>query len=402
MERLQPKLRFPEFKDKWNTYKISDIGLVITGTTPSTSVKEYYDGNNLFLSPADIDESRFVNTTKTTLSDLGFKKTRKLKANSIAFVCIGSTIGKIAQVKKEFSTNQQINSIELNQGFNEGFSYYALLKRSQKIKLMAGVQTMPQINKTDFSKIRVSIPSIEEQTKIAEFLGSVDKQLELLNTKKEKLTLYKKGVMQQLFSQKLRFKDENGNDYPEWEKKTLGEVALKAKYGLNSSAINYDGINGYLRITDIDENSNKFISKGITSPEKFSNEFLLEEGDLLFARTGNSTGKSYLYSNTDGRLYFAGFLIRFRLKPHNSYKFIFYQTKLESFKKWVNVMSTRSGQPGINSEEYSSYKLQIPSLEEQTKIANFLSAIDQQILTIDQSITRTEQYKKGLLQQMFV
>lgn len=200
MEQLLPKLRFPEFRDEWKIKKISELGTIVTGTTPSTSNAKYYGGNNLFLSPADINDSRFVYDTKTKLTDLGFTKTRILKCNSVAFVCIGSTIGKIAQVKKEFSTNQQINSIEFKSDFSEDFNYYNLLNKSKEIRLLAGVQTVPQINKTDFSKIKISIPSLEEQTKIADFLGAVDKQLDILNKKKEKLNTYKKGVMQQLFS----------------------------------------------------------------------------------------------------------------------------------------------------------------------------------------------------------
>ncbi|MCA4783272.1 restriction endonuclease subunit S [Empedobacter stercoris] len=187
----------------------------------------------------------------------------------------------------------------------------------------------------------------------------------------------------------------------DWKHISLGEISMKPKYGLNSSAKDYDGNNGYLRITDIDENTNKFISKGITSPEKFSDDYLLNEGDLLFARTGNSTGKSYLYDKNDGRLYFAGFLIRFRLNPINNFKFIFYQSKLSSYDKWVKVMSMRSGQPGINSEEYSSLRLNIPTLKEQTKIANFLGAVDKQLDVLNQKKEKLNLYKKGVMQQLF-
>ncbi|MFV0225051.1 restriction endonuclease subunit S [Empedobacter falsenii] len=187
----------------------------------------------------------------------------------------------------------------------------------------------------------------------------------------------------------------------DWIHISLGEISMKPKYGLNSSAKDYDGNNGYLRITDIDENTNKFISKGITSPEKFSDDYLLNEGDLLFARTGNSTGKSYLYDKNDGRLYFAGFLIRFRLNPINNFKFIFYQSKLSSYDKWVKVMSMRSGQPGINSEEYSSLRLNIPTLQEQTKIADFLGAVDKQLDILNQKKEKLNLYKKGVMQQLF-
>ncbi len=207
--------------------------------------------------------------------------------------------------------------------------------------------------------------------------------------------------MQKLFSQELRFKDDNNQDFPDWQEKTLGEISKNVMYGMNSSAIAYDGINKYLRITDIDEDSRKFIPNPLTSPEgDIENKYKLNEGDLVFARTGASVGKSYLYNKSDGNLLFAGFLIRFAIQKENPY-FIYLQTIQDSFKKWVQLMSMRSGQPGINAEEYKTLILDIPSLPEQQKIATFLSAIDEKISHSSAQIEKMEAWKKGLLQQMF-
>src|SRR5690606_3743337 len=196
---------------------------------------------------------------------------------------------------------------------------------------------------------------------------------------------------------KLRFPEFEGD----WDKSNLGNISKKPKYGLNSSATEYDGINGYLRITDIDESSNKFIKDKLTSPDSFSDEFLLKEWDLIFTRTGASTGKSYLYTKEDGKLYFAGFLIKFSLKDICNDKFVFYQTKLVRYSKWVKIMSMRSGQPGINSEEYSTLDIILPSLPEQQKIADYLSTIDTKINLLEEKKAQLALYKKAMMQKLF-
>ena len=155
-------------------------------------------------------------------------------------------------------------------------------------------------------------------------------------------------------------------------------------------------------ITDIDEDSRSFVPNPLTSPEgELQDKYKLKKGDIVFARTGASTGKCYLYQDNDGDLYFAGFLIKFSITKANP-DFVYYQTFRSSYSKWVEVMSMRSGQPGINAEEYKSLKILLPSLPEQHKIANFLTAIDHKIELTRQQLNQTQQYKKGLLQKMFV
>lgn len=207
--------------------------------------------------------------------------------------------------------------------------------------------------------------------------------------------------MQKLFSQELRFKDENGKEFPKWEKRKLGEVADRILYGMNAAATEFDGVNKYIRITDIDDNSRKFIPNPLSSPDCVIEEkYELKKGDIVFARTGASVGKSYLYNHNDGNVVFAGFLIKFSITKANPY-FIFTQTLLASYRKWVLKMSMRSGQPGINAEEYKALQIQLPCIDEQNKIANFLSVIDDKINRTENQIKRTQEYKKGLLQNMF-
>jgi type I restriction enzyme, S subunit len=205
-------------------------------------------------------------------------------------------------------------------------------------------------------------------------------------------------------TQALRFKDDHGNDFPEWEDKKLGDVSQNAMYGMNAASTEYDGVTKYIRITDIDQGSNQFRPDPVTSPDQpAEDKYKLQRGDIVFARTGASVGKSYLYDEADGNLAFAGFLIRFSICEDIANPcFVFLQTLSENYWRWVKVNSMRSGQPGINAEEYKTFTFDMPSLPEQTKIANFLTALDRKIESVSQQITHTQTFKRGLLQQMFV
>ena len=171
---------------------------------------------------------------------------------------------------------------------------------------------------------------------------------------------------------------------------------------MNSAAVKYDGQNKYIRITDIDENSHQYIDSEPVSPDgNLEEKYIVKNNDILFARTGASVGKTYLYNPKDGLLYFAGFLIRANIKePNNSY-FIFNQTLTERYKKWVLNTSMRSGQPGINSQEYGEYNIYYPSVLEQNKIADFLSFVDQRIEKQRQLVESLKKYKRGLLSAIF-
>ena len=171
---------------------------------------------------------------------------------------------------------------------------------------------------------------------------------------------------------------------------------------MNASATEYDGENKYIRITDIDEISSKYISESPVSPKgQLLDKFLVDENDILFARTGASTGKSYIYNKGDGKLYFAGFLIRAKIKSELNAFFIFAQTQTTRYNKWVKLTSMRSGQPGINSQEYADFPIFISNGDEQNKIAKFLSLLDERIATQSKIIEDLRQLKNVVRHQVF-
>ena len=182
----------------------------------------------------------------------------------------------------------------------------------------------------------------------------------------------------------------------------MGETLTGFEYGLNTPATDYDGINKYLRITDIDDVSHKFDISHLTSPKLKDDNYLLANGDILFARTGASVGKSYRYSNIDGKVYYAGFLIKAHIKDHFSTNFIFDTTLLPRYHYFVQVTSMRSGQPGINAKEYQKYIIYTPSENEQNKISDLILTIQKLIDLQQRKLEQLKQLKKALLQQLFV
>lgn len=255
--------------------------------------------------------------------------------------------------------------------------------------------------------VLIKIPIIKEQQKIAEILSTVDSQIDDTDKLIEKTKELKKGLMQRLLTKGIghtEFKMTEIGEIPvEWEVKNLLNLSLtKGEYGIGASATEYVlGKPRYLRITDIGEDS-RLLNNEIRGFEESEYEnFILKEGDIVFARTGNTTGKSYVYNINDGELVYAGFLIRFRInKELGNENYIKYVLQTKRYWDWVKVMSTRSGQPGINSNEYGELKIQLPHLDEQNKIANILSTVDNQLEEYENKKSKLEQLKKALMQQL--
>lgn len=202
----------------------------------------------------------------------------------------------------------------------------------------------------------------------------------------------------------LRFKDTNGKDYPAWEQRKLGELAATFGYGLNAAAKSFDGRHKYIRITDIDESTRRFLCSSLTSPDIDFEEaapYRLAEGDVLFARTGASVGKSYRYVRTDGEVYFAGFLIRFRFKDKEAAEFVFQNSLTAKFQNFIKTSSQRSGQPGINAQQFSGYQIAVPNSEERERIGSFFSRLDTAITLHQRKLETLKKLKRTLLQKMF-
>ena len=242
---------------------------------------------------------------------------------------------------------------------------------------------VPSLSKAVINKVKVLIPSVVEQIKIGKYFSLLDNRITFHHRKSN------------LFNKTCR---------NAWEQRKLGELASSFEYGLNAAAKEYDGENKYIRITDIDDNTHEFLTDNLTSPDielTGADNYKLTEGDILFARTGASVGKSYIYKNSDGLVYYAGFLIRARIKEEYDTEFVFQNTLTDRYNKYIAVTSQRSGQPGVNAQEYAEFEIKVPKKEEQTKIGTYFRNIDNLITLHQRKCDEAKKLKKCMLQKMF-
>lgn len=195
-----PEIRFKGFTDDWEQRKVSGIGNIVTGSTPKTSVSDNYGGEFLFVSPADIQENRYVDETITTLTKKGFDQGRKIREKASLFVSIGSTIGKVAQINQESTTNQQINAVEPYDNFDDDFIFTSLENISGSIKAIASNQAVPIVNKTTFGETEIQVPlELGEQQKIGQYFVNLDHLITLHQRELEKLNNIKKALLEKMF-----------------------------------------------------------------------------------------------------------------------------------------------------------------------------------------------------------
>ncbi|WP_186131493.1 restriction endonuclease subunit S [Burkholderia gladioli] len=258
---------------------------------------------------------------------------------------------------------------------------------------------IPKINREDLSAFSIALPPQNEQRAIATALSDVDALLSSLDALIAKKRDIKQAAMQQLLKGKTRLPGFGG----EWEVKRLGDCLLSnPDYGINAPAAAYsDNLPVYIRITDIDDDGRFNPSPRVSVDSPYSGNYILQDGDVVFARTGASVGKSYRYRVQDGPLVFAGFLIRVRPNPKLLMPdFLAGSVTTKGYWNWVRLMSMRSGQPGINGNEYATLPLLLPPIEEQTAIAEVLSDMDAELAALEARRDKTRLLKQGMMQEL--
>jgi type I restriction enzyme S subunit len=284
---------------------------------------------------------------------------------------------------------------------NARFLWFVLSSSAvqSRLRLEQKGMDIPHLSRQEILQPVVAIPSLPEQRAIATALSDVDAlqgALDRLIAKKRDL---KQAAMQQLLTGQTRLPGFHG----QWNVKTLGDCVLsRPDYGINAAAVPYSNkLPSYLRITDISEHGRYCPDPRVSVKAASADQYYLQEGDVVFARTGASVGKSYLYDPLDGELVFAGFLIRIR--PNRELlvpAFLAAYVTTKPYWNWVRLMSMRSGQPGINGNEYAQLPLQLPSLAEQTAIAEVLSDMDAEIAALEQRREKTRALKQGMMQEL--
>ena len=244
----------------------------------------------------------------------------------------------------------------------------------------------------DLSNIDILLPSIEEQEKIVKTLKKLDFIIEKYRNLLEEKDKLIKSQFTEMFEDK------------EFKEKTLDEISIiSGEYGSNVSAMEYDEtLPRYVRITDITENG-KLDQNSLASPKNETNieKYLLQYGDILFARTGATVGKTYLYDESDGICIYAGYCIRFRLNTKIvNPEYIFRYTQTRQYLKWVDIVKRGGAQPNINSKQYGSIIIPIPPIELQNKFEEFVKQVDKQKLLLEQQKQNYENLKRGLMQKL--
>ena len=274
--------------------------------------------------------------------------------------------------------------------------------------MLGGNGALGNLSKPVFEKCFFFAPSsTSEQRRIGGFFRELDALIAEREKALGKLESLKKAMLEKMFPQgdakvpEVRFKGFEG----EWEEKKLGDVCTGFDYGLNVAATKFDGRNRYIRITDIDDDSHAYNVLGAVSPDcnlSESKESIVCKGDILLARTGASVGKSYLYNENDGVMYFAGFLIRAHVSGEYDDFFVFCNTLTERYRQFVELTSQRSGQPGINAAEYKTFSFLTPvELAEQQAIGSFFRSLDALLAARREEAEKLKQLKKAFLERMF-
>jgi len=301
-------------------------------------------------------------------------------------------------VRGKFNVNNHAHLVRGTKNLTEWF-YWFFASRDLTPYLTRQGAGRFKLTKAALLQIPCTLPSLPEQRAIAEALSDVAALLGALDRLIAKKRDLKQAAMQQLLTGQIRLPGFHG----EWEVKRLGDCLLsRPDYGINAAAVSFsDKLPSYIRITDISEHGRFCPDRRVSVNATRSDQYYLQEGDVVFARTGASVGKSYLYEPCDGELVFAGFLIRVR--PNSELlvpAFLAAYATTKPYWNWVRLMSMRSGQPGINGNEYAQLPLSLPPLPEQTAIAAVLSDMDAELAALEQRRDKTHALKQGMMQEL--
>ena len=410
-----PKLRFKEFDNDWINTKVKDLGEFSSGGTPSKDIHDYWNGNIPWISSSDLnEESIFDIRINRFISEDAIKNsaTKKIPKNSILLVSrVG--VGKVALTNQELCTSQDFTALTPKKDYALFIAYLMKNITPRLLDLNQGTSIKGFVRE-DLISLPISLPSKEEQTKIASFLSAVDEKISQLTQKHQLLSQYKQGMMQKLFSQQIRFKADDGSEFGEWEEKTLiDSVDTNIKwsftggpFGSNLKSEDYTELGiRIIQLQNIGDGAFLNDYKIYTSPEK-ANELLscnIYPDEILISKMGDPVARCCIVPKHHDRYVMCSDGIRLVVDKQNySSIFMFYQINYQDFRQSASDVSTGSTRKRIGLSDLKQLPIKVPCLEEQTKIANFLSAIDQKIEVVAQQIEQAKQWKKGLLQQMFV
>lgn len=381
-----PKLRFPGFSEGWIVRKLGEIAQVTSGGTPSRTNLRYWNGGIPWVTTSEIDFN-IITTVRQSISELGLRNSaaKLLPAESIlvALYGQGKTRGKVAVLGIDATTNQACAAIIPDgERLDRRFLFQNLASRYDELRELSNDGSQKNLSGQLIKSLQLTMPSVEEQEKIAGFLAVVDEQIGAIDKKAELLKQYKKGVMQKIFSQQLRFEDRSGKSYPAWQKKRLGDIAeVYQPVTISQSSLTPTG---------------EFPVYGANGIIGYFNRYNHENAQVAVTCRGNTCGTVNL---TKPKAWITGNAMVINVDNHNEAdrKFIYYLLSNDN----LDYLITGSGQPQITGE-IKKHKIKLPSVEEQRKIAGFLTGLDDKIKIAKSKLEQATRFKKALLQQMFI
>ena len=396
-------MRFECSLEEYKKYKLGElVENVVAGATPKTSVDDYWNGGDIpWLSSGEVHK-KFIYFTDKFITSEGYNNssTKIVPTNSvlIALAGQGKTRGTVAINKIELCTNQSIASIIPNEMLNYKYLFYYLESKYEYLRALSSSDGgRGGLNLKLIRSIPIQVPSIKEQENISNFINEIDKKILLLEQKHKLYDDFKKYLMQQIFTQKLRFADCTG----EWNLFKLGDIVELMRNGCSENQVSFETEFPVTRIETISKGILNFDKVGYV--EKIDSSYLLQYGDILLS---NINSLKYIgncvFFDEDKPLYHGMNLMLMRFKDDFNKKYLFYYMKF--YQQWFQKMACQAvNQASINQSSLKKFPFYIPpTIDEQNKIVNVIDDTEHKINSIEDQIIKMEEFKKGLLQQMFV
>ena len=384
IENKVPMLRFGDFDGDWEKVRLKDVSRYFNGGSFEGDVKDEGELELITLKSINTDgnlvnSKRYIDKDVPTL----VKGTLIMILSEQAPGLLGMT--SIIPIDNKYVLNQRVAEIRPNQKVESHFLSMAININQRYFSKKGAGTKVQNITKPNVENYEFWIPSLTEQKKIASFLSAVDFKLQQLKKKKDLLEEYKKGVMQKIFSQELRFKDDSGNNYPYWEEKKLGDLCdIKKGKQLNKIELTETGLYPALN--------------GGINPSGYTDKWNTEKETITISEGGNSCG----FVNLSKTRFWCGGHCYALLELQNNINFKYLFQILKFSENMIMRLRVGSGLPNIQMKEINKFLVKLPEIAEQQKLANFFSSLDSKIDLVSTQIKNTKAFKKGLSQQMFV
>jgi type I restriction enzyme S subunit len=403
---LVPQLRFQEYDDKWT--KIKNTIQIIAGN--AYSLNDYQDEGIILIQGLNIAPGKLDTSTINYISETHKAKHIVLSEGDILLgLNRPVTNGELKVCRYSLKTRgylyQRAGKLQFNKDQIYSDFLYQYLRSANFLKEITNElvgSDQPYIRSNLFQVVKLNFPTLPEQQKIASFLSAVDEKIQQLSRKKELLEQYKKGVIQILFSGKLRFKDENGKDYTGWEEKNLGDIAKRNANKNKDNQVNFVLTNSATQgiVSQAD-----YFDREIANQNNLEGYYIVEVDDFVYnprISVHAPVGPIKRNKLTQGVMSPLYSVFRFKEGNLQFFEYFFETIRWHEYLESVSNKGARHDRMNITNSDFFKMPISFPCIEEQQKITHFLSSIDSKIKSTNQQLAQTQSFKKGLLQQMFV